>query len=273
MKLFPISVFRGFLVRAVIIVGSALSLALGLATFSPCQAADVTVSLPVVSGAPGTLVSVPITTSPALAGLGVFAVDFRLTLDPAVVFGSAAGSDGTIQNWGPPFSNGTASFIAEAAAGGPALALPGTLLNTALLRLKPNAVVGSVMPLVFQHFTLNNGVPTVSLVSGSLTVVAPALAVAPEGPAGLSLELFSAPVHTEARFTFSVPEGRGGARLAIYAVDGRRVATLACAAPPGAHSLTWDLRGADGRRVSSGLYFARLELGAHAVVRKLVLAD
>ena len=264
---------RGSLVRTSIIASSALALALGLAMPLPCLAADVTVTLPAVSGAPGTLVSIPITTSPALAGLGVFAVDFRLTLDPATVFASQAGSDGTIQNWGPPFSNGTASFIAEAAAGGPVLTLPGTLLNTVLVRLRPNATVGSVMPLVFQHVTLNNGTPSVSVVSGSLTVVAPSLAVAPAAPAGLSLQLLSAPARSEARFTFTVPEGGGDARFAIYAVDGRRVATLATAAPPGAHTLSWDLRRADGGRVHAGLYFARLELDARAVVRKLVVAD
>ncbi len=252
---------------------SGLALALVLAAATPCAATIVTVSLPAVSGAPGTLVSVPITTSPALAGLGVLSVDFRLTLDPAVAMASQAGTDGTIQMWGPPFANGTSSFVAEAAAGGTELTLPGTLLNTVKVRLNPGVALGTVMPLTFQHITFNNGTPAVAVVNGSLTVVAPASGVAPATSATLSLAVLSTPVRSEARFAFGVPEGPGDASLAVYAVDGRRVTTLAAGAGPGEHTLAWDLRGAGGARVSAGLYFARLELGGHAVVRKLVVAD
>ena len=252
---------------------TALVLALGLAVVSPCVAADVTVTLPAVSGAPGTLVSIPITTSPALAGLGVLSVDFRLTLDPAVATASQAGTDGTIQNWGPAFANGTGSFIAEAAAGGTALTLPGTLLNTVRVRLRPDVAVGTVLPLTFQHITFNSGSPTVAVVNGSLTVIAPPAGVAPAAPTALSLAVLSTPVRSEARFAFGVPQGPGEARLAVYAVDGRRVTTLASGAPAGEHTLGWDLRGAGGARVCAGLYFARLELGTASVVRKLVVTD
>jgi hypothetical protein len=251
---------------------SGLALVAGFALAVPCRAADVTVTLPAVSGAPGTLVSIPITTNPALAGLNVLSVDFRLTFDPAVAQSAQAGSDGTIQNWGPPFANGTSAFFAEAAAGGTALTLPGTLLNTVKFRIKPTAVVGTVMPLTFQHITFNGGTPTVAVVTGTMTVTAPPAGVAPAADAGLALAVLSAPSRSEARFQFTVPAGRGEARLAIHALDGRRIATLANAAGPGSHTLAWDLRDAHGARVRSGLYFVRLALGGESVTRKLVVA-
>lgn len=64
----------------------------------------------------------------------------------------------------------------------------------------------------------------------------------------------------------------GRVRLTVADVSGREVAVVAeefFAA--GWHQATWNLRDGTGRRVSSGVYFARLEAGAEAPSRKILV--
>ena len=65
----------------------------------------------------------------------------------------------------------------------------------------------------------------------------------------------------------------GVARLAVYDAAGRLVRELAGGAlEAGEHVASWDLRDGGGAAVRPGLYFARLEAGGNAVVRRVVVA-
>ncbi|HUU45724.1 MAG TPA: M6 family metalloprotease domain-containing protein [Acidobacteriota bacterium] len=60
--------------------------------------------------------------------------------------------------------------------------------------------------------------------------------------------------------------------LEVYDILGRRVAQLASGlVTPGEHELEWDGRDDAGHPVASGVYFARLQSGSAATVRKMVL--
>lgn len=74
-----------------------LAASLGLAT--PCLSADLNITAPDVSGTPGSLVDIPLTVTPSPAGLGILSLDFRLALNPAVVFSSSSLPDGFLQAW------------------------------------------------------------------------------------------------------------------------------------------------------------------------------
>jgi hypothetical protein len=73
--------------------------------------------------------------------------------------------------------------------------------------------------------------------------------------------------------TSDAPAGRTvRASLRIYDVSGRTIAVLKDGRlPAGTYSVTWDGRGMDGKPLASGMYFAKLRLGARAHVRKMVL--
>jgi flagellar hook capping protein FlgD len=59
--------------------------------------------------------------------------------------------------------------------------------------------------------------------------------------------------------------------VAIYDVAGHRVRALAAGVrPAGSNELVWDMRDDAGREVTTGVYFARLGSGSHALTRKLV---
>jgi hypothetical protein len=82
------------------------------------------------------------------------------------------------------------------------------------------------------------------------------------------------PARGPVRLAFGVPAADAGAPLevAIHDLAGRRVRTLARgAARAGRHDAAWDLRDDRGGAVASGVYFARLAVGARGVVRKLVV--
>jgi flagellar hook assembly protein FlgD len=72
------------------------------------------------------------------------------------------------------------------------------------------------------------------------------------------------------RLAFSLPR-TGPARLVLLDVAGRRVRTLVDGPlVAGAHVMTWDGRDERGASASAGLYWARLEAGGEAAVRRLV---
>jgi hypothetical protein len=63
-----------------------------------------------------------------------------------------------------------------------------------------------------------------------------------------------------------------GARLEIFDVSGRLVQVLHRGPlNAGTHVFTWDGTTVNGRQVSSGLYFARVQVGDRALTRKLVV--
>lgn len=72
--------------------------------------------------------------------------------------------------------------------------------------------------------------------------------------------------------SYGLPQG-GRVRLAIYDVQGRLVATIVDGVETaGWRSVVWDGRDRAGRPVASGAYFARLEAGDAAEVRKVLVA-
>jgi hypothetical protein len=74
------------------------------------------------------------------------------------------------------------------------------------------------------------------------------------------------PVRSTTRFDLSLPTG-ATVELAAFDLQGRRVATLLAATlPPGPHAVTWRPDG-----LAPGLYLVRLQVGSHAVTRKVLL--
>lgn len=64
----------------------------------------------------------------------------------------------------------------------------------------------------------------------------------------------------------------GRVRLTVADVTGRQIAVVAEEPfAPGWHQVTWSLRDGAGRRVPSGVYFAKLEAGAEAPSRKILV--
>ena len=96
---------------------------------------------------------------------------------------------------------------------------------------------------------------------------------ADEGRMSLRLD----PVHpnpskTGANLSFAVPAG-GQVTLTVYDAAGRRVATvLEATMPAGRRTVTWNGRDRRGHSVPAGMYFAKLEAGGEAQVRKIVVA-
>jgi flagellar hook capping protein FlgD len=60
-------------------------------------------------------------------------------------------------------------------------------------------------------------------------------------------------------------------RLTIYDASGRRVRELISGTQPaGAHAIGWDFRDAHGGSIGAGIYFARLDVGARSLARKII---
>jgi len=68
---------------------------------------------------------------------------------------------------------------------------------------------------------------------------------------------------------FTLPRS-GSVTLAIYAADGRRVRTLHGFHSAGPGEMAWDGRDDSGEEVAVGTYFARLDSGGSASVRKMI---
>jgi hypothetical protein len=112
------------------------------------------------------------------------------------------------------------------------------------------------------------------LFDGDEDVVGPGLASATTGGT-LELRLSPAtpnPTSGAATFEYSVPVSSGRVRLSIYNAAGRLVRTILDEpARRGVRTVAWDGTDGAGRRVSEGVYFARLEAGEEARIRKIVL--
>ncbi|NNE43503.1 MAG: T9SS type A sorting domain-containing protein, partial [Gemmatimonadetes bacterium] len=79
------------------------------------------------------------------------------------------------------------------------------------------------------------------------------------------------PFRSATTLRFAVPNA-GPVSLSVFDVAGRRVAELVNGAvDAGQYTATWDGRNASGKRVASGVYLVRLEAGAEAVTREMVL--
>jgi hypothetical protein len=119
-------------------------------------------------------------------------------------------------------------------------------------------------------FSAAGGKPAYNLTTwSSATIVTP-----PEPPNDVTLRLevnYPNPFSTGTTFSFSLPAA-ARVRLTLHDLNGRRVATLFDGMlNAGPRSLQWNTRGDHGERVESGIYFARLESGGVARVRKIAL--
>jgi hypothetical protein len=80
------------------------------------------------------------------------------------------------------------------------------------------------------------------------------------------------PFNPATTISYEVPE-HCLVSLCIYEIAGRLVRRLEDSVPraPGRYEVTWDGRNQAGRAVASGVYFYRLQAGAHAATRRAVL--
>ena len=79
------------------------------------------------------------------------------------------------------------------------------------------------------------------------------------------------PFNPSTKINFGIPKD-GMVSLVVYNVLGQRVRTLADAPmAAGQYSITWDGRNDAGSTLSSGVYFYRLQAGATAIVKKMLL--
>ena len=99
-------------------------------------------------------------------------------------------------------------------------------------------------------------------------------AVGPDAPASrwaLAVAPDPARVAGPASVRFSLP-GRSHVRITAFDTNGRRVGTLADEElAAGAYERRWNVRGDRGEPLGAGLYFVRLDAGAHVAVSKLVI--
>ena len=92
---------------------------------------------------------------------------------------------------------------------------------------------------------------------------------------GFVFSVGSSPDEGIVDFHYSIPPGNDTSvpvRLRIYDVSGRLVDTpIHDRKPAGSYRLVWSGRNAGGERLKSGLFFARLEAGAHVETMRVVL--
>ena len=93
-------------------------------------------------------------------------------------------------------------------------------------------------------------------------------------PEMLSLGNYPNPFNPSTQITYTLPAAaaREAVQLAVYDVAGHRVRMLVDGLQePGTHRVTWDGTDASGMPVASGVYFYRLQAGAHTQVRQMLL--
>jgi hypothetical protein len=88
----------------------------------------------------------------------------------------------------------------------------------------------------------------------------------------IALENYPNPFNPGTTIRYTLPEA-SLASLRVYDVAGRLVRTLFAdrKVPAGTYEIDWDGRDEDGGEVASGVYFFRIDAGAHTFTRKGVL--
>jgi hypothetical protein len=127
----------------------------------------------------------------------------------------------------------------------------------------------------FRHDPMNTGRFATVIPAGPTGVEDPGAA----GALGLTAAAFHParpnPFNPHTTLAFDVPgEARGARRvtLGIYDVSGRLIRRLVDGqVETGRHEIRWDGRGSDGRLRSSGVYFARIEIGGFVSTQKLTM--
>ena len=252
MRFFPRP--AGSLVIASILLASALLV-------GPRVNAAINVSLPTVTAAPGATVDLPITTTPAPAGLGIQSVDYQIGFAANIVQSVQVLGDGWLPTLGVPFVTTTTTQLTLSDAGFAATTSTLTTLHTLRFVLKANAPLNTDMPVTFARFFFDEGTPAVVVTNGVIKVRG-GLDAPPVAQAGLALAAPSPnPAVHATRLSYSLPVA-AKVSLAVFAIDGRRVRSLQSGAMlAGSHEVVWDLQDDHGRALPAGLYLARLQAG------------
>ena len=156
---------------------------------SSLSIAQVTVSLPTITGQAGTTVALPVTVG-SLSGQNVYSYQFTMAFDSSVVKITSVTTAGTISNNMQLFYNIiSGDTLKVAASGTSALSGSGTLVN-----INVQLVSTGTSPLTLQNFQFNEGTPAVTLTNGSVGV--PKLAVAIPADTGRVGSTVLVPINT-----------------------------------------------------------------------------
>lgn len=250
------------------------ALALGVLFAPAARAQTIAVNVTSVTAAPGATVDVPVTVSPGPEGLGILGIQLRMELGAAVVQSSSfVSSSGWLWWWGAPAQNAGSIFAAAAAAGVAPVGAGGGTLATLRIVVRPDAIVGTDLPLTLSTMAFNEGSPAASVTNGLLRVRTGG--VDAPGPDARDVALSAPapnPARTPVRLGFTLARAEPRARLDVLALDGRLVRVLGDgAASAGRHDHVWDLRDGAGEPVPPGLYFARLQAAGATRTRRLAV--
>jgi len=127
----------------------------------------VNVSIPDMSGTPGTIVEVPIQVDD-VTSKGIYSAGIKLNFSSTVLEAKSVNISGTLlQDWGEPTVNILTGDMYIAAAGSAPLAGSGTLLK---INFEVKGTAGSSTTISFTEMTFNEGTPATNTTNGLFTV-------------------------------------------------------------------------------------------------------
>lgn len=95
----------------------------------------------------------------------------------------------------------------------------------------------------------------------------------PQSSPDFSMALVENPIRSGATIRYSLAEA-GEVSIQLYDLSGRLVRTLERGQhQAGQRTVSWNVRDEGGMRVRSGMYFVRLQFGAQAITKKIVVAE
>jgi hypothetical protein len=244
-----------------------LALATLVALAPSVRAADMNVTLPIVTAKPGDTLFVLLHVNPSPdIFIDVKSLEFRLKLGSNVVQETRVMPEGFLWIWGTPYVNAGPDSVLAAAAGPQDMGTTSTHMATIRIIIKPSAPVGTDLPITFTRLLFNEGDPSLSYTPGILKIRSVS-GVGDELSGSLALSApWPNPAHRHARIAY---RSQDPARLDLFSLDGRRVRSETVRAGEG--DVVWFLTDADGRRLAAGLYFLRLSAGAGSRVERLVV--
>ncbi len=236
---------------------------------------DFQATLGSTTGPPGGTVKVLLSADRLVGGLGIHAMQFRVSWPGAYITGARTTTSGLWNAWGTGgiVSSVSSNAIVVASAGATVFPNTGPELGSLQFDIAPGTPLGTDIPLMLSSLVLNEGHPLALAVGGVLHVRATTDLTEPPGAAFALGAAQPNPARGSTRIPFSLgPGDPGPVRLAVYALDGRHVRTLVDA-PLGAgpHEAWWDGRDGAGQPVRAGLYFTRLEGRGRVATGKLAV--
>lgn len=245
-----------------------LSLA-ALSIAAPVRAADMNVTLPIVTAKPGDTLYVQLNVNPSPdIFVDTKSLEFHLKLGASVVQETKVMPEGFLWIWGAPFVNATPDSVMAAAAGPTDMGTTATLMSTIRIIIKPGAPLGTDLPITFTRLLFNEGNPSLSYTPGILKIRSQSSGVGDDLTGAFALSApWPNPAHRQARIAYRTPEA--GARLELFTLSGRRIRSETVRGGQG--DVLWSLNDADGRRLTAGLYFVRLSAGRDIRIVRLAV--